>query len=385
MVLDNLRKTQLDVAKELERNISNNLLPSSILFSGPVGSSRLTGALDLAFYLTGEDRALLSSPNIIYFPHRELYSRVNAALNLFINEKSDYSRYFLIETLRVVSMQYNKALVDSAPSSISSLFKVASQCDEYLNDIESRKDEGYTKKESKEVIDFFKNKILDPKYLYFGKKVPTSISIDSIRAIEEWMSSGNEERVIIIEDIEDATEGAKNSLLKTLEEPLNNCHFILISKKSQKIMETILSRVRKFVFPPLSSNVVSSLIKNRFNEWNSYNSFSEFFFKKGYGEEILSRVEKEVNSFVSILLEKNSTIEKEESILSLIDELACFNYFITQALTVIEKKVKNGEIKAKKGKEIIYIINEKTQFMEIYNMGQREAIDLMIRECEYVK
>lgn len=385
MVLDNLKRTQLEVARELERNIDNSLLPSSILFSGPVGSSRLTGALDLAFYLTGEDRLLLSSSNIIYFPHRELYSRVNAALNLFINEKSDYSRYFLIETLRVVSMQYNKALLYSAPSTASSLFKTASQCDEYLIDIESRRDEAYTKKEYKEMIDFFKNKILDPKYLYFGKKAPTSISIDSVRAIEEWMSSGNEERVVIIEDIEDATEGAKNSLLKTLEEPLNNCHFILISKNSQKIMETILSRVRKFVFPPLSSTTISSLIKSRFNEWNSYNSFSEFFFKKGYGEEILSRVEKEVNSFVSILLEKNSNIEKEESILSLIEELSCFNYFINQALATIENKVKCGEIKAKKGKEIINIINEKSLYMEIYNMGQREAIDLMIRECEYVK
>lgn len=385
MVLDNLRKTQIDVARELEKNIEHNLLPSSILFSGPVGSSRLTGALDLAFYLTGEDRSSLSSSNIIYFPHRELYSHLNASLNLFINEKSDYSRYFLIETLRIVSMQYNKALVSSAPSSLSSLFKTASQCDEYLNDIEDRKDEEYSKKEMKEMLDFFKNKILDPKYLYFGKKVPTSISIDSVRAIEEWMSSGSEERVVIIEDIEDATEGAKNSLLKTLEEPLKNCHFILISKNSQKIMETILSRVRKFVFPPLSSSIVSSLIKGRFNEWNSYNSFSEFFFKKGYGEEVLTRVDKEVNSFVSIILEKNSTIEREESILSLIDELSCFNYFINQTLAIIEKKVKCGEIKAKKGKEILNIINEKAQYIDVYNMGQREAIDLIIRECEYVK
>ena len=55
MPFDALRQTQPASAKELSDVISAGMMPNSILISGSRGSSRLTGALDLAFYHAGGD------------------------------------------------------------------------------------------------------------------------------------------------------------------------------------------------------------------------------------------------------------------------------------------------------------------------------------------
>ena len=53
MSFDALGRTQRTIAEELTSALSSSLLPQSLLFSGKPGSSRLTGALDLAYELTG--------------------------------------------------------------------------------------------------------------------------------------------------------------------------------------------------------------------------------------------------------------------------------------------------------------------------------------------
>jgi len=52
----------------------------------------------------------------------------------------------------------------------------------------------------------------------------------------------SKERFIILDDIELFNESSLNALLKIIEEPLSNNHFIMINNKTKYLIETIYSR-----------------------------------------------------------------------------------------------------------------------------------------------
>jgi DNA polymerase III delta prime subunit len=79
---------------------------------------------------------------------------------------------------------------------------------------------------------------LTNKYLAFSVK-----KIEDARNLINFvrLSSGKEE-FILLENIDEATPEASNSLLKTLEEPRENIKFILTAKSPSLVLPTILSR-----------------------------------------------------------------------------------------------------------------------------------------------
>ncbi|MGY5453469.1 DNA polymerase III subunit delta' C-terminal domain-containing protein [Agarivorans sp. MS3-6] len=69
--------------------------------------------------------------------------------------------------------------------------------------------------------------------------------VDDIRELSRWAgqtSSLGSSKVAIISDISLLNDASNNALLKTLEEPVNDTHFILINHLPFKAMPTILSR-----------------------------------------------------------------------------------------------------------------------------------------------
>ena len=382
MAFENLEKIQPSVALTLNKNLSSGLLPRSILFSGPRGTGRLTGALDLAFHLTGERRDVLRTQNIIYFPHREMLPRVKAAVALYKEQRTRKARLFLIETLREVNMQYNDALVSGLSQASLKMFETAQNVDLFLSDIEDRDE--VTDRDVK-ALDSLTKSIFSEKYLYCGKSSPTCVSIELLRSVKEWMTSSYSEKVVIIEDLESATEGAKNSILKMLEEPDEHFTIILVSSQSQRIMETILSRVRKFTFPSLTGERISSLIKERFNVWENYSSFDSFYFREGNDEESVKRCEDAVSSFVTMLSTGGEfALEKEEELNTLLSRLSAYGYFRERVIEETEERMRKGSITPLRARRLLDIISRWSESVEIYNMNDRSGLDYMIREASSV-
>lgn len=385
MAFDNLSLTQPRLSMLLEDNYRKNLLPQSILFSGPSGSSRLTASLDLSFLLTGEDRKTLRTQSVIYFPHRELMQRLKSAVNLFIRDRNILSKDYLIETMRIINMQYNANLISSLSPSLNYLFGIADSIDIFLTDLEDVDE--ITDNVVNDLKKLIKDNHLldDSKFLYSGKKNPQSITIDQIRAIKEWMNTIQGKRVVIIEDLESATEGAKNSILKMLEEPLEDFTIILLSREKQKIMETILSRVRKYDFPPLSKHEVSSLIRTRFNDYNSYSSFDTFFFETGNDSETVKECEKAISSYSSYLI-NNSQMDliTQEQIASLLDSLSCYRFFRERVIENIEEALFSNKVAPYRARKLLSIIDYYSECIETYNMSERMGLDLIYREARNV-
>jgi DNA polymerase-3 subunit gamma/tau len=80
--------------------------------------------------------------------------------------------------------------------------------------------------------------------------------IDEIRNLKEAIrfapSQKNGYKIYIIDEAHMLTKDASNALLKTLEEPPHNTIFILATTDAHKMIPTILSRVQKFDFKPLT-------------------------------------------------------------------------------------------------------------------------------------
>lgn len=87
------------------------------------------------------------------------------------------------------------------------------------------------------------------------------VSIDDIRQLENevWKTAVFEKpKLIIIRLADYLSINAQNSLLKTLEEPPQNLHFILTVEQSANLLPTLHSRLLRLTHPKISSEQLDS-------------------------------------------------------------------------------------------------------------------------------
>ena len=92
---------------------------------------------------------------------------------------------------------------------------------------------------------------LFPNILYLSSSNYKNVTIDDIRKLKQKLLITpilNKKRFIILDDVETFNLNCLNALLKILEEPGKNNHFILIDNKSKPLINTIKSRCIKIKF-----------------------------------------------------------------------------------------------------------------------------------------
>jgi len=106
-----------------------------------------------------------------------------------------------------------------------------------------------------------------PNIIYLSGNKYKNIKIDDIRNLKSTIlksSMINQDRFIVLDDIELFNQNSLNALLKILEDPLPNNYFILINNKSKPLIETIYSRSLelKIILNDLTRiKIIESLIK----------------------------------------------------------------------------------------------------------------------------
>lgn len=99
-----------------------------------------------------------------------------------------------------------------------------------------------------------------------GKRTPETqdISIDQVRTLvlarSAFAPHEGRAKVFIVRRAEELSVSAANALLKTLEEPGDRTHFILLTSQPEALLPTILSRTQRVRFAPLPDEVVSELL-----------------------------------------------------------------------------------------------------------------------------
>ena len=121
------------------------------------------------------------------------------------------------------------------------------------------------------------NKNTHPNVLNFKKKDDKkNIEIDQIREIIKFTnqsSLNNKFKFIIIDDVESLNINSSNALLKSLEEPNTNVHFILIFNSEMNISDTIRSRCLEFKID-LKLKETKAIVDNYYNE-SIYDNLNE--------------------------------------------------------------------------------------------------------------
>ena len=95
----------------------------------------------------------------------------------------------------------------------------------------------------------------------------TEVSVDQIRTIvlahAAYAPHEGRARVFIVRRAEEMSIGAANALLKTLEEPRQGTHFILLTARGDRLINTIRSRTLPVRFAPLPDEVVRGILHAR--------------------------------------------------------------------------------------------------------------------------
>jgi DNA polymerase-3 subunit delta' len=99
-----------------------------------------------------------------------------------------------------------------------------------------------------------------------GRRTPETqdLSIDQVRTLvlarAAFAPHEGKARVFIMRRAEELSTGAANALLKTLEEPGDRTHFILMSSAAESLLPTIRSRTQRVRFGPLPDATVERLL-----------------------------------------------------------------------------------------------------------------------------
>jgi DNA polymerase-3 subunit delta' len=93
----------------------------------------------------------------------------------------------------------------------------------------------------------------------------SEISVDQVRKLvlssAAFPPHEGRARVFIIRRADELSIGAANALLKTLEEPHDRTHFILLSSRAERLLPTIRSRTIPVRFGPLPSELLRRILK----------------------------------------------------------------------------------------------------------------------------
>lgn len=97
-----------------------------------------------------------------------------------------------------------------------------------------------------------------------GSSEATGISVEQIRRIVltrvGFRPHEGQALVFLIHDADELSTSAANALLKTLEEPADRTHFILLTSRPGRLLDTIRSRTLAIRFGPLPEQIVREIL-----------------------------------------------------------------------------------------------------------------------------
>ena len=170
----------------------------------------------------------------------------------------------------------------------------------------------------------------------------TTITIDQVRDIlAQFTTKITSPQFVLINPADKLTEEAENAILKNLEEPKDNLHFVLITSKPSKLLPTILSRAALYIW------------KNNRGKITEINADEK---TKELAKKLLVAKDRElVNLAEELTKKKDGVREYVLDVLSVAIEMAYKTYFLTNKpafakkipkfLTAYENISKNGHIK----------------------------------------
>lgn len=283
-MFDNIIGEQ-NLINQLKNDITQNLVPPSMLFVGDFASAKLSTALEFARVvscLKNKEWACdcsscvanrqMVNPYVVMIGTRYFKLEIEISSETFLANPKNMASYFLyLRAIRKLLRRFDTNFLDDDSASYKKAKPLLGPIEELLDDIklDNQDDKTFEKK-----ISSINSKALELAEIIENKE----IGIAQIRNLNNWAKSNAQNmKVVIIENADLMSISACNALLKTLEEPPSRLYFILIAKQQSSIMETILSRVRVYQFEKRSVAEEKQVIEKIFKA--NGDNLKKFFIK----------------------------------------------------------------------------------------------------------
>ncbi len=375
-----IRPYQNHFCDVIEQDIRRERFPQAVLFSGPRYSLKMTSALETVRVLSCKEKgeedchcasckanSLLGTSNLIILSQRDHASILTTYLGVYKRLRNNFSKNQLIRATRIFLLGYHGALLKGVSASLKPAFEAAGGLNDLLLQLGSLRedDQKGAMKFEKEYLDALK------KIQSSGRK-DSSLSIEQVRAIEEWTIQTTEDgqkQFVILEEVERSGESARNSLLKLLEEPPEGVYFILLSTHPERLMQTILSRVRRYRFVPLEPEGVKRLLAPNYPP-HQFESFDAFFLS-GSGSDaadLFSWAGKLKAAAVENTYLSSADVAQ---LCGICNSQSALEYFLHALLGFYEQDFLAGRIPLKEAQRVSSLVSAMERGSDLYNQDRR--------------
>jgi DNA polymerase-3 subunit gamma/tau len=293
------------VIENLKADIAGETLAPSILFSGPEYGGKGTAALELARVLGCEQKEKgkwncpcpscvrhrnLLSPDLLLLGKRRFFEEIAASAAAFLRQGENTGvRLLFVRSVRKLLARFNPVLWEDDPR-LAKIRPHINALEEELEDFEEKVSGEPLPQDLEKNCNLIIKKASKLEVEGLGELIP----IGRIRRAAYWsrLAPIGRHKCIIIENAGHMQEGAKNSLLKILEEPPPRVTILLTSSRPMSLLPTMLSRLREYHFVKRNGTAEGEVISRIFRS------------APAGGEKPFSGIEAYLSSFLPVSAEK---------------------------------------------------------------------------------
>jgi DNA polymerase-3 subunit gamma/tau len=276
-------------AAQIRQDAEAGLLAPSMLFWGPPAAGKGSAALELARFLSCEqpppDRGrwncscaacalhrFLAHPDLLVLGSRSFSAEIAAARDCLLREKDGAAAPVLFfRALRKLGSRFSPVLWEDDPK-LGKLAPLLSAIEEDTEDLDrllrARKKAGGPADdgEFEKNLDRLSARLVQNTCKLEAEGMGESIPIAQIRRAAAWshLAPAGRGKFILIENADRMQEGARNSLLKILEEPPSALTVVLTTARREAILPTLLSRLRPYRFMKRDAAAEEEVIRRIF-------------------------------------------------------------------------------------------------------------------------
>jgi DNA polymerase-3 subunit gamma/tau len=202
----------------------------------------------------------ISHPDLLILGPRSFSPEIAAARAAFLREPKNSAAFILfIRSLRKLLARFSPVLLEDDPK-LGKLSSLAVSLEEDINELElSLQDEA-------PAFEKICAAILKNAFKLEDEGIGDVIPIGHIRRAAYWsrLAPSGRRKILLIENAGRMQEGARNSLLKILEEPPETLTILLTVPRKEVLLPTLLSRLRSYRFLRRDLSVEAEVIRRVF-------------------------------------------------------------------------------------------------------------------------
>ncbi|MGA2479102.1 MAG: hypothetical protein ABSG63_10180 [Spirochaetia bacterium] len=266
-----------DITAMLRAELTEGRFPRSSLFFGPAYSAKLSTALEVARVLTCREgrgewscecqscrlQRELTHPHTVLLGPRYSDVEIAACAGALLRNRKSATQYLFLRAVRKLTRKFDPAILDTEDARMKGALEKVSRIEEQLFPLEP----GSPLPPEKELADMLEGIMAACVGLSVHAR-GDGLTIGQVRRMAAWshLSATDSRKVAIIENADRMQEGARNALLKLLEEPPAEVTLVLLTTRRAAIIPTILSRMRPYAFDQRSSEEEKEVMTKIFRE-----------------------------------------------------------------------------------------------------------------------